>query len=42
MTDRYARYEGMKIELREHGVLLITLSRPDKLNATDADRKSVV
>lgn len=36
MTDRYARYTGMKIELREHGVLLITLSRPDVLNATDA------
>ena len=36
MTDRFDRYQGMRIERREHGVLLITLDRPDKLNATDA------
>jgi len=36
MTDRFDRYEGMRIERRDHGVLLITLDRPDKLNATDA------
>lgn len=36
MTDRFDRYEGMRIERREHGILLITLDRPDKLNATDA------
>jgi enoyl-CoA hydratase len=36
MTDRFDRYEGMRIERRDRGVLLITLDRPDKLNATDA------
>ncbi len=35
-TDRYALYERLIIEHREHGVLLLTLSNPGKLNATDA------
>ena len=36
MTDRYQRYERLKIEHRANGVLLLTLSNPGKLNATDA------
>lgn len=38
MTDdlgRYASYERMRFERRDHGVLGITLDRPDVLNATD-------
>jgi enoyl-CoA hydratase len=31
----YAKYERMAFERREHGVLLITLNRPEKFNATD-------
>ena len=34
--DRYAGYERMLFERRDHGVLLITLDRPEVLNATDA------
>ena len=36
MSDRYAAYQRLRIERREHGVLLLTLSNPGKLNATDA------
>jgi enoyl-CoA hydratase len=36
MSDRYAAYERLRIEHRQHGVLLLTLSNPGKLNATDA------
>jgi enoyl-CoA hydratase len=31
-----ASYERLRIERREHGVVLLTLSNPGKLNATDA------
>lgn len=33
--DRYASYRHMVFERRDHGVLRITLNRPDVLNATD-------
>jgi enoyl-CoA hydratase len=37
VTDsRYSRYERLRLEHRDHGVLLLTLSNPGKLNATDA------
>jgi enoyl-CoA hydratase len=36
MDDRYDAYERLRIERRDHGVLLLTLSNPGKLNATDA------
>ena len=29
-------YQRLRIERREHGVMLLTLSNPSKLNATDA------
>ena len=29
-------YERLRIERRDHGVMLLTLSNPGKLNATDA------
>lgn len=32
----YSHYQHMKFEKREHGVMLITLNRPERLNATDA------
>lgn len=35
MTD-YSDYQDIQFERREHGVLLMTLNRPDVLNATDA------
>ena len=35
-TDRFDRYRRLQIERREHGVMLITLSNPGKLNATDS------
>ena len=35
-TDRFERYSRLQIEQRPNGVLLITLSNPGKLNATDA------
>ncbi|MBK5331504.1 MAG: enoyl-CoA hydratase/isomerase family protein [Ilumatobacteraceae bacterium] len=35
-SQRFDRYERLQIQQREHGVLLITLSNPGKLNATDA------
>jgi enoyl-CoA hydratase len=35
-NERFDRYERLKIEHRPHGVMLITLSNPGKLNATDA------
>jgi enoyl-CoA hydratase len=31
----YGEYHRLRFERREHGVLLITLDRPEKLNATD-------
>jgi enoyl-CoA hydratase len=34
--DRYARYEDILFEQRDHGVLLLTLNRPERYNATDA------
>jgi enoyl-CoA hydratase len=33
--DRYAHYEHLVFERREHGVLRLTLNRPEVLNATD-------
>lgn len=35
--DWFERYSGLKFERREHGVLWITINRPDHYNATDAD-----
>jgi enoyl-CoA hydratase len=35
-SDRFADYQRLRIEHRDHGVLLITLSNPGKLNAADA------
>jgi enoyl-CoA hydratase len=35
-ADRFAGYARLRLERRDHGVLLITLSTPGKLNATDA------
>ena len=35
MAERYERYEHLLFEHREHGVLLITINRPDRMNATD-------
>ena len=34
-SDRVDSYERLRFERREHGVLLMTLSNPGKLNATD-------
>jgi enoyl-CoA hydratase len=34
--DPYARYTRLRVERRDHGVLLLTLDNPGKLNATDA------
>jgi enoyl-CoA hydratase len=34
--EPYSTYERLRIERLDHGVLLITLSNPGKLNATDA------
>ena len=34
--DRFDKYASLQIEHRPHGVLLITLSNPGKLNATNA------
>ena len=36
MSDRYERFSGLRVERRDHGVLLVTIDRADKLNATDA------
>ncbi len=33
--DPYAEYSRLKFERLDHGVLLVTLDNPDKLNATD-------
>jgi enoyl-CoA hydratase/carnithine racemase len=35
-SDRFTHYARLQIERRDHGVMLITLSNPGKLNATDA------
>ncbi len=34
--DRFTHYSRLRLEHRQHGVLLVTLSNPGKLNATDA------
>lgn len=36
MSDYFAAYPGLDFERREHGILVITINRPAKLNATDA------
>ncbi len=35
-NQRFDRYSRLQIQMRDHGVMLITLSNPGKLNATDA------
>ena len=35
--DWFEKYSGLEFERREHGVLWITIDRPDSFNATDAD-----
>src|SRR5581483_7331849 len=32
----YDDYRNLRFERRDHGVLLVTIDRPEKLNATDA------
>ncbi|MGZ0217617.1 MAG: enoyl-CoA hydratase/isomerase family protein [Acidimicrobiales bacterium] len=34
--DWFAKYPGLEFERHEHGVLLMTLNRPEHMNATDA------
>jgi enoyl-CoA hydratase len=34
--DWFDRYPGLLFERREHGVLLMTINRPEQMNATDA------
>lgn len=36
MTAYFDQYPGLRFERKENGVLLMTISRPEKLNATDA------
>ena len=36
MSDWFEKYPGLLFERRDHGVLLITINRPEALNATDA------
>ena len=36
MSDYFADYPGLEFSRHEHGILLITINRPEKLNATDA------
>lgn len=37
MSDAYfANYPGLRFERREHGILWVTIDRPEALNATDA------
>lgn len=37
MTDDwFAKYPGLEFERKEHGILLMTINRPDHMNATDA------
>lgn len=34
--DWFDRYQGLRFDRRDHGVLLITIDRPDSYNSTDA------
>ena len=34
--DWFQKYKGLKFERKEHGILLMTINRPEALNATDA------
>ena len=34
--DWFQKYKGLKFERKEHGILLMTIDRPEALNATDA------
>jgi len=37
MADNwFAKYPGLEFERKEHGILLMTINRPDHMNATDA------
>ncbi len=36
MSDYFDAYPGLDFERHEHGILVITINRPEKLNATDA------
>ncbi len=33
--DWYKKYKNLRFEMQDHGVLLITIDRPEKMNATD-------
>lgn len=35
--DYNAAYPGLKFELKDHGILWMTINRPDRMNATDAE-----
>lgn len=35
--DYNAAYPGLQFDLREHGILWMTINRPDRMNATDAE-----
>ena len=37
MDDRYARYSTLKFDRPAPNVLRVTLNRPERLNALDAD-----
>ena len=37
MADWFHAYPYLKFERRAHGVLLITISRPESMNATNAE-----
>ena len=36
MSDWFSKYPGLKFERLDHGILLMTLNRPEAMNATDA------
>ena len=33
--DWYKKYKNLRFEMQDHGVLLISIDRPEKMNATD-------
>ena len=33
--DWYKKYKNLRFEMQDHGVLLMTIDRPEKMNATD-------
>ena len=37
MSDEwFSKYPGLEFERKDHGILLMTINRPDHMNATDA------